>query len=160
MSRLHGRKKVFVIGAVCALLAAAGAYAFWTAGGSGTGTATTASGTTALTVNQTTTLAAMFPGDTAQTISGTFTNTNSGPIQVATVTAAITGVTKAGGAGAGACDSTDFTLTNAAMTVGAAIPVGTAVGAWTGAAIQFNNKAGTNQDGCKGATVALSYTIA
>lgn len=156
MSRLYGRKKVFVIGAVCALIAAAGAYAFWTAGGSGTGTATTASGTTPLTVNQSTTLTPMYPGDAPQTISGTFTNNNSGPIQVVTVTAAITGVATA----VGTCDTTDFSLTNATMTVNAAIPAGTTVGSWTGAKIQFNNKPGTNQDGCKGATVTLTYTIA
>ena len=160
MSRLNGRNKVFVIGAVCALLAAAGAYAYWTAGGSGTGTATTASATTQVTVNQTGPLTAMYPGGAAQALSGTFGNTNSGPIQVTTVTAAITGVTKASGAPAGDCDATDFTLAGAVMTVNAEIPSGPgAVGAWTGATIQFNNKAGTNQDGCKGATVALSYTI-
>jgi hypothetical protein len=99
----------------------------------------------------------MAPGDTAQTLSGNFTNTNSGPVYVASVTASISSVTF-GGVPAVGCDATDYTLANPIMTVGAQVPAGTAQGAWTGATIQFNNKA-TNQDACKGATVNLAYTI-
>ena len=149
-------RKRGLIGAVAiALLLAAGAYAFWTAGGSGTGTAPSSAETEVLVVNQVTVLNDMYPGDTAQTISGNFDNGNDGPIRVATVTASIASVT----GGAGSCDASDYTLANPVMTVGAEVPVGTAVGAWTGASIKFNNKI-TNQDGCKGATVNLSYTIA
>ncbi|HEY1537800.1 MAG TPA: hypothetical protein VGF63_00275 [Solirubrobacteraceae bacterium] len=151
-------RKRSIIGAIVALLViSAGAYAYWTAGGSGSGSGA-AGTTTALTVNQTGTLTAMYPGDSAQTLSGNFDNTNSGPTHVGTVTASIGTVTKAGGAPAGTCDATDFTLTNAAMTVNADVPVGTAQGTWTGATIKFNNKV-TNQDGCKLATIALVYAI-
>jgi len=45
------------------------------------------------------------------------------------------------------------------MTVNAEVASGTGVGAWTGATIKFNDKAGTNQDACKGATVNLAYTV-
>ena len=159
MLRTNGRKKVVVLSALCALIAAGGAYAYWTAGGSGSGSATAGS-TANLTVNQTTVLGPMYPGDAAQVISGTFGNTNAGPIQIATVTASISAVTKAAGAPAGDCDATDFTLANPVMTVLPAIPTGTLQGAWTGASLKFNNKTGTNQDGCKGATVTLSYVIA
>jgi hypothetical protein len=153
------KKRGAIVG-VLAILAIGGvALAYWTAGGSGTGTASVANGQTALTVNQTTVLTAMFPGDTAQTISGNFDNTNSGPVYVGTVTVSIASVTKATGAPAGTCDATDFTLANAAMTVAAEIPTGTAKGAWTGATIHFNDKTTTNQDACKGATVNLSYAI-
>jgi hypothetical protein len=153
------RKRVAAIGAVAALAIAAAAYAYWTAGGSGSGSATAAGAQTPLTVNQTTTLAAMYPGDSAQTITGNFDNTNSGPIFVHTVTAAISGVTKASGAPAGTCDATDFTLSSATATVDAEIPVGSAKGSWTGPTLHFNDKTTTNQDACKGATVSLSYTI-
>lgn len=156
MSRSNRRRSI--IGALLALLLiTAGAVAYWTAGGSGSGSAS--AGTSApLTVNQTGTLTAMYPGDSAQTLSGTFGNTNSGPIHVGTVTASIASVTQAVGA-VGTCDASDFTLANAAMTVNADVPAGTGVGSWTGATIKFNNKAGTNQDGCKLATVNLSYAI-
>lgn len=153
----HRKRSALGVAALILLLAA-GAYAYWTVSGSGTGTAT-AGTATALTVNQTTTLTAMYPGDSAQTISGDFDNGNAGPIYVGTVTAAISSVVKAPGAPAGTCDATDFTLANAAMTVNAEVPSGNGTGAWTGATIKFNNKSGANQNACKGATVNLSYTI-
>lgn len=154
----RSRKRGIIIGLVALLATAVAAYAYWSATGSGTGSGGAATTTTALTVNQSTTLTAMYPGDSAQTISGTFTNTNSGPAYVSTVTASIASVTKAVGAPAGTCDATDFTLANATMTVNADVPAGSNVGSWTGATIKFNNKA-TNQDACKGATVNLSYAI-
>jgi hypothetical protein len=151
-------RKRSAIGIVAAiLLLSAGAYAYWTIGGSGTGSAPTGD-VTAITVNQNTVLQAMYPGDSAQTISGDFTNGNAGPVYVGTVTASIDSVTKAPGAVAGTCDATDYTLAGAAMTVNAEVPSGTDVGAWTGATLKFNNKA-TNQDACKGATVNLAYAI-
>ena len=81
MSRLIGRRGI-VLGVVLSLVVAGAAFAYWTAGGSGTGTGSTAGAQSALTANQTTTLTAMYPGDTAQTISGNFNNPNSGPIYV------------------------------------------------------------------------------
>ncbi len=148
------------IGATFALvlIIAIGAFAYWTAGGEGDGTAPTGT-TEALVVDQNTVLADMYPGDTAQVISGDFDNDNSGPIRVNTVTASIASVVKAGGAPAGTCDASDYTLANAVMTVNAEVPVGDDQGAWTGATIKFNNKP-SNQDACKGATVNLHYEIA
>ena len=45
------------------------------------------------------------------------------------------------------------------MTVNAEVPAGDGEGSWTGATIKFNNKAGVNQNACKGATVNLTYTV-
>ena len=152
----HKRKSLLI---ALLLVAVTGgiAFAYWTTGGSGTGTAST--GTAAnITVVQTSTVTGMRPGDSAQTLSGNFNNGNAGPVYVGTVTASISSVTKAGGAPAGTCDATDYTLANAAMTVNAEVPAGNAQGSWTGATIKFNNKA-TNQDACQGATVNLAYTI-
>ena len=154
----HTKRRTVGLGAVLALALAGAAFAYWTAGGSGSGSATAAGAQTPLTANQTTVLTAMYPGDSAQTISGNFNNPNSGPIQVTTVTASISGVTKAAGAPAGTCDANDFTLANPAMSVGAEVPAGTAKGSFTGATIKFNNTA-SNQDACKGATVNLAYAI-
>ncbi|MFQ4149652.1 hypothetical protein AAGW05_13320 [Arthrobacter sp. LAPM80] len=47
----------------------------------------------------------------------------------------------AGGTPAGTCDTSDYTLTGAVMTVTADVPLGFKQGAWAGA---------TNQDACKG----------
>ncbi len=157
MSTWSKKKKTAVVTAALMLITGGGAFAYWTVGGSGTGSATTGT-VVALTAVQTSTVTGMAPGDTAKTLSGNFTNPNAGPVYVGTLTASIGSVTKAGGAPAGTCDSTDYTLTNATMTVGVEVPAGTAQGAWTGATIKFNNKA-SNQDACKGATVNLAYVI-
>jgi len=139
--------------------ASTAAYAYWTAGGSGSGSGTAGS-TVGLIPRQTTTLNAMYPGDSPQTISGNFDNANNGPIYVTTVTASIASVTKAVGAPPGPCDATDFTLANPVMAVGAEVPTGNGKGSFTGATIKFNNKAAANQDGCQNATVTLSYVVA
>lgn len=152
------KQKLLALAAVAGLVAISTvAYAYWTAGGSGSGSAS-AGTTTPLTAKQSSTLTAMYPGDSAQTISGTFDNPNPGPIYVTSVTVSVGAVTKAAGAEAGTCDATDFTVANATMTVGAEVAAGTSKGTFSGATIKFNNKA-TNQDACKNATVALSYSI-
>ncbi|HEX7612606.1 MAG TPA: hypothetical protein VF371_07505 [Candidatus Limnocylindrales bacterium] len=135
------------------------AYAYWTAGGSGSGGAGTAASVSNVTVEQTSTVTSMHPGDTAQTLSGNFDNGNTGPVYIATVTASIASVAKAVGAPDGTCAADDFTLANPIATVNAEIPAGSAQGAWTGPTIKFNDKL-TNQDACKGATVTLSYVAA
>lgn len=157
MAQLTKKKKVAVV--VTALVLSGGAaFAYWTAGGSGTGTASTGS-TVPITAVQTSTVTALAPGGAAQTLAGNFDNTNAGPVYVATVTASIASVTKASGAPAGICDPTDYTLTGATMTVNAEVASGTGKGSWTGAQLVFNNKPSANQDACKGATVNLSYAI-
>lgn len=152
------RRVPVVVAGASALVGGGVAFAYWTTGGAGTGTAVTSTGVTSVTVNQTSVLTDLYPGDSAQTLSGNFDNGNDGPVYVGTVTASIDSVTKAVGAPAGTCDATDYTLANAAMTVDAQVPVGIGVGSWTGATIKFNNLA-TIQDACKGATVTLAYTI-
>jgi hypothetical protein len=152
------KRRALVLGAVATLVVAGAAIAYWTAGGSGTGSGSTATGTSDVTVNQTKVLSAMFPGDSAQTLSGNFDNTNPGKTYIGTVTASIASVTKGGSAVVG-CTSADFDLTNAAMTVNAEIPSGTGVGSWSGAKIQFKNDPLNNQDACKDVTVNLSYAV-
>ncbi len=156
MHRFSKRFTVVTVVAASVILAGGVAFAFWTAGGAGAGNAAT--GTSAdVTVVQTSTVTAMGPGIAPQALSGNFNNASSGPVYVTTVTASISGVTKAAGAAAGTCTAADYALTGAAMPVGAQVPAGTAQGAWSGATIAFANNAAVNQDGCKGATVTLAY---
>jgi hypothetical protein len=144
------RKTVALIVGVVMILAGAGvALAYWTNTGSGRGTATTGTNSP-ITVNQTSSVTAMAPGVAAQPLSGDFTNTNSGPVFVAAVTATVTGTDVVG------CDDTDYTIAGRAA-VNAEVPVGTNVGTWTGLTIAFNNQTGINQDACKGATVSIVY---
>ena len=159
--RKNSKRKIAATIAITAILVGGGgaaAIAYWSSGGSGIGSATTGtnSGVTAV---QTSTVASIVPGLAAQTLAGNFTNPNTSPTYVTSVTASIASVTKAVGAPAGTCDSTDYTLASATMTVGAEVATGAAKGAWTGATIAFNDKVAVNQDACKGATVNLAYAV-
>ena len=162
MKKHLSKRRVVVSALIAVLLAIASgvAYAYWTGGGTGTGPAAAAAGTSAVTPIQTTALAAMYPGDIAQVISGKFNNTSTGPVWVTTVTASIGTVTQAAGAPVGTCNSTDFTLTDTVVTVNAEVPAGNNMGAWTGPTIKFNDKGAVNQYPWKGATLVLSYTAA
>jgi|1186.fasta_scaffold101955_2 hypothetical protein len=156
MLKVTKRRCIVLLGVIAAVVVAGAAIAYWTAGGSGDGTAATANPTDQLVVQQTGTLTAMFPGDSPQTLSGNFDNPTGNLVRVNKVTASIASVTPVG---AGTCDATDYILSSPAMTVNAEIPDGTGQGNWTGATIQFRDKAGVNQDGCKGATVNLHYVV-
>jgi hypothetical protein len=154
--QLTKTKKLTALTAALVLLGGAAAFAYWTAGGSGTGTAATGTNS-AITVNQTSTVTAMGPGVAAQPLSGNFTNTNAGPVYVATVTAAIGTIT----GGGPSCEATDYTLTNPVSDVNAEVPAGTGVGSWGATdtpTIAFNNKADENQNDCKNASVQILYT--
>jgi hypothetical protein len=153
------KKALAVAVTTAVLLGGSGiAFAFWTAGGSGAGTA--AAGTTEpIVAVQTSTVTDLRPEGAAQILTGNFTNGNTGPVYVTSVTAAIAGVAKADGAAAGECTAGDFTLADPVMDVAVEIPSGTAQGEWTGASLAFKNSSTANQDACKGATVTLSYSI-
>lgn len=157
MFKFTKRRALTVLGVIAALAVAGAAIAYWTAGGSGTGTAATSDPTNQLTVNQTATLSAMYPGDSPQTLSGDFDNPTGNSVYVGTVTASIDSVTKNGNPVVG-CDATDFDLQSPAMGVNAEVPAGASTGSWGGATIQFKDKP-SNQDACKGVTVNLSYAI-
>lgn len=138
------------------LAGAFGAYAYWTSGGTGTGTADTGASAN-ISVNQDELTFALEPGVAPQTLSGDFTNSTDGPVYVTSVTASIASVTPLEGQ---TCTAANYNLTDAVALVGAEAGVGTGVGAsWTGPEIEFNNTA-ANQDGCQGATVNLAYVIA
>jgi len=159
MATLRKGSKRRVVATTGVLVLSAGvAFAYWTAGGTGTGSAATGTQSGSLTVNQTSTVSAMGPGVAAQPLSGNFDNPNAGPVYVGTVTVSIASVTKADGVN-GTCDASDYTLTGAAMSVGTEVPAGTGKGSWSGATIAFNDKPAVNQDACKGATVNLAYTV-
>ncbi len=151
---LHG--KAVPIAAVVFALVAAGAYAYWTNGGSGDGTATTGTNA-AITVTQTTTPSGLYPGGSAASLAGQFDNGNSGPVFVHEVDATIASVTGANITVGTPCDAGDYQLNGFPRTVDASVPAGDAQGGWTGGSIQMLN-AVTNQDGCKDAVVHVSYT--
>jgi hypothetical protein len=144
-----------VVGSVVGVLALGGlAFAFWTAGGSGTGSGATGSGS-ALTVNQTVSPTGLYPGGSVA-LSGNFTNPNSGSVYIASVTATVTAFSVQADSSKPSCTQADFSISGTA-TVAAQIPAGSGVGAWSGLSLNMTN-AGTNQDNCKNITVPIAYT--
>jgi hypothetical protein len=148
------RKAVIIATSVVLVGAGTGvAFAFWTNTGSGTGTATTGTNS-AITINQTSTASGLYPGGPAVTLSGDFTNNNSGNTFVSAVTA--TGYTiDAAHVSAGCSATGNYTLGGTAP-VNADVPPGSHTGAWTGLTIVMNNTA-ANQDACKNAILTITY---
>jgi hypothetical protein len=143
------KRKIGAAVSMLALVAAAGAYAYWTQGGTGSGSAT--AGTTSnITVNQTSTVTGLYPGGPAASLSGNFDNPNSSPVTISSVTAAVTSVSPAG------CATGNFSIGGSAGPI-SNIPSGTGVGSWSGLTIALA-ETGVNQDVCKGAVATISYT--
>lgn len=151
------RRATKVVALTAALVVAGGAaFAWWTAGGSGTGSASTGN-VTGITINQTSTIAGLYPGGPAVPLAGTFTNTNSGPVHVAQVSVAVDGAwSEQADTGKPECTAGDFVLVQPAAT-DADVPSGTGVSAWAGASIRLTNSA-ANQDNCKNVSVPLVYS--
>ena len=152
------RKRGLKVAAIAGGLVLVGgvAFAYWTQGGSGVGSAKTGDSID-VTVKQTgPAVEGLAPGSGPVALGGNFDNPNSGPVYVSSVTVAVGAITKGGNPVAG-CDSTDFTLVQPSP-VNAEVPAGNAKGAWGGASIEFNDKSDANQDACKGVTVELLYT--
>lgn len=154
MHKLSKRSVAIGAGTVLFLSGAGVAFAYWTNTGAGTGTATTGTNA-AVTVNQTSAITGMYPGDAPRTLSGNFDNPNAGATWVTAVTA--TGYTIDAAHVTAGCTVTGghYTLGGSAP-VAANIPPGTGQGSWTGLTIRMNNLA-SNQDFCKGATVTITY---
>jgi hypothetical protein len=158
--RKFSLKKAAVVGAAGVIVASGAgvAFAYWTANGTGTGTASTGT-TQGITVNQTSTIAGLYPGGAAAGLSGNFDNTNASKVFVNQVSVAI----KSGWSSSlvdgskPACTASDFTLVQPAATQ-AEIASATAVGSWGGASIALNDNPSANQDNCKGVSVPLVYT--
>lgn len=159
---MRSSRKKLLVGATAAvgvLGIGVAAFAFWTTGGSGDGTASTGT-TVSVTVNQTTSTISLYPGGET-TLSGNFDNTNSGPVQITSVTASIPNFSFVG-TGPNPCTQADFSLTQTTATTGVPgeIPVGTGVGAWGGIKLKMNDL-GTNQDSCKSLTnIPIHYVAA
>lgn len=152
------KSAAFVAAGVIGLATAGGAYAYWTSLGGGAGTASTRTGAASVFQVTGNVANAMFPGDSAQTVTATVTNNGTENYKLQTVKAYVS-TDKPG------CDGTDYKLNGAvapttatdAVTIAVApadlAPSATTTGTFT---LQFNNKS-TNQDACKAAAVTITY---
>ena len=151
--------KKLVVGTAATAIVAAGAgvaFAYWTPGGSGTGSAATGN-VAGITINQTSTIAGLYPGGTPATLAGDFTNTNSSAVMVKQITVGIqAGWSSQTDTSKPACTAGDFALVQPAAT-NAEVPAGTHTGSWGGASIALTDTA-NNQDNCQNVSVPLVYS--
>lgn len=152
--RITRRKKFFIAGiAALGLVGGGSAIAFWTTTGGGTGSASVGT-STAVIVTQLGTITALTPGSAAQPINFNINNPAATNQTIATVVVSITSVT--GGSNSPfACTLADFTLVQPTATYGDLAP-GNHPYSPSGATLALINSS-TNQDGCKNATVNLSF---
>ena len=109
-----------------------------------------------LTITQTSTMSGLAPNRIPAPITGLVTNNGADDTVITEIVVSIFAVTKAPGATAGSCDASDYLLVSPRMPVGLPLAAGGSA-AFSGASIGFRDKV-SNQDACKGATVALLYT--
>ena len=154
------RKKIATVAILAGVAgASATAAAYWTESGTGSGTADTGA-TVGVDVNQNDFAAdALFPGGDPITLSGTFDNSNDGPVKVGSVTHSISSIVPAqANPDKPACVVGDFALGGTAP-VNAQIAKGDGVGNWSGLTIQLKNDPAKNQDNCKSVSVNLAYEV-
>lgn len=144
MRKFINKRTAVVLAVVGALAVAGGAYAFFTSGGTGTGSGSVGSAS-AFTITGAATNP-LFPG-TSSPVNITINNPGTGAQFVNTVhLASVT-------TGAAGCAAADFSLPDVA--VGQSVPAGGSVQA-TGTLTM--RESGTNQDACQGANLTLNFT--
>jgi hypothetical protein len=147
---MQGKRKI-ALGAVVAVLAAAGgAFAYFSSTGTGSATATVGS-SQALTVNGTPS-GSLYPG-ASTTVNFTAANPSAGHEYLATIHLASVSVDSSH-ASAG-CTASWFTMPD--VSANQDIPAGSGTTVTATGTLSMTNTA-TNQDSCQGATLTLGFT--
>jgi len=149
MSNRNKTRMVAALGAVVAVTIAVAAVAYWTGGGSGTGSGQVG------TVGSVTLTGSITPGSapgTAEAVSFTAANASESPIRVTTVHL----VSVAADAAHAACETADFTMAD--VTESHQVPAeATAEALPNDGSLVYANTA-VSQDACKGATLTLTLS--
>jgi hypothetical protein len=143
-SRVPRRSSIALAVAAVTLVGAAGAYALWSANGSGSGSATAGTTTDNLVISSAPVSGAAPGSSTPVTV--TITNPNTYSVGVSTVSAVVT-------TSVPACAVADFTFPDTVLNT-------TIAGLGSTSFVQNLDFADTaiTQDACKGATVTLTFT--
>jgi hypothetical protein len=154
---VNKRKVIPVAIALVAVIAVSGvAYAYWTAGGSGSGTGNVANPASDLTVTGAPLANDMYPGAAAETTSVTIKNNATASVHVTTVS--ISSVTTSDETH---CKGADNFTRGLPVTIASASQniAGSASVTAPGPTIQFFNDSVNNQDACKGVVVTVHYSV-
>jgi hypothetical protein len=161
MFRLFRKKRVGVaLGLIASLVLAAGALAYFTSSGSGTGTASVGSAG-AWTVNVSpATGGPLYPGSGSESIAYTVTNSGSGHQSLAGTTAVVassgSNVTQ-GGVAVSGCLASWFTATNTAPTPLPQNLAGSATSSGGSVAVSMQDS-GTSQNPCQGVSPDITIS--
>jgi hypothetical protein len=159
----RSRKRTWVllgVVAVAAAMAAVGAYAYWTAEGTGSGSATVGTDN-GVTITEVTFSGLLYPGgevDVSFKVNNLSPNTSVNVHKVITDMAMGTnGITLMSAAG---CDADWFTYSGATLAASPGVVIAASgthtVTAGNGGTLSMSNEATTNQDACKDATFTLN----
>jgi hypothetical protein len=149
MRKIFTRKRLYLLSVVAVLAVAGTAIAYWTGGGTGSGTGTV--GTNGAVVLTGTVAPGIAPG-VGVAVSFTAANASTSPIQVTKVHLVSTAVD----AGHVGCVTDDFSMPD--VTEGQQVPAGaTATVLTSNGTLAFANTA-VSQDLCKGATLTLTLS--
>lgn len=143
------RKGFVVMGAAASTLVIGGgvAFAYWTSSGSGTGSAA-AGTTTSVDITQTGAIEGLYPGGDPVDITVDISNPDSAAVTLFALATTVTGTNDPG------CTAADFVIddTWAGGTVAGNGSLSVTVGT-----IQMLDRAGVDQNGCKGAAIDLAF---
>ena len=135
-------------GAAALLLGGGVAFAFWTSSRTGTGTAAAAT-TESVDITQSGSITDLYPGGPGRTISIDIANANDSAVTIDEVTAVVDGTSNPG------CTDADFAISGPVYAGGTI--AGNATVTATDATISMLDRAGVNQDACKGVTIDLVF---
>jgi hypothetical protein len=151
--RVFTKKRAVILGVVAAMAFSAAAIAYFTTGGSGTGSATVGTASSAL-ITQTNTLTALYP-NTSQAVNLDIKNTGSGSQFVNAVH--LDNITA--DAGHATCDVSSSGANAAFAMADVTVNETLAAGATTSKSGSLAmNDTGVSQDSCQGATLTLHFS--
>jgi hypothetical protein len=154
--KTENQAKKFAIAAVAAALVLGGggaAFAYWTAQGAGTGTATTGASVDFTIASEAPVGDPLYPGGPSQSVSFTVTNASAGPQTLSSVTVSVANADGSAWIAVPGCAAADYSLGTPSVVYGALAAGGTVSGTVT---ITMNNTV-TNQDACQGVPVPLYF---
>ena len=153
---IEKRTKKFVIAGVAAALVIGGggaAFAYWTAQGTGTGTATTGVSTDFTVTSVAPVGDPLVPGGSSQSVTFTVANESTTPQTLTSVTVAVANADGTAWTAVPGCSAADYTIGTPSVVYGEIAGGADVSGTVT---IAMNNL-GTDQDACQGVTVPLYF---
>lgn len=156
MSKFIKSKKAIALGVVAALVVAAAAYAYWTANGTGSGTASVGTDS-GVTIENVSISGNLYPGHDLTVNGDVLNNSADSPVQVDKVVADTSTANPSGvsvDSSHADCNTSDFTFDD--VSVAQEIPESGTQG-FSGTLHMADT--GSNQDACKGATLTLHLKV-